>query len=123
MRGHGVPTQRDGRVGSPSPPCIRQANRSGKLRTHRDERNRRRVSDTEVRRLSTRPARHSTGTRGSGLGLAIVQAVAESDGGSVALERPEVGSGARFVIRIPCAPLAAEAPAPEPVATGRRRSR
>jgi two-component system, OmpR family, sensor kinase len=42
-----------------------------------------------------------TGTRGSGLGLSIVRAVAESHGGTVALERPEVGTGARFVITIP----------------------
>jgi signal transduction histidine kinase len=40
------------------------------------------------------------GGRGSGLGLSIVRAVAESHGGSVALERPAAG-GTRFVIRIP----------------------
>jgi two-component system OmpR family sensor kinase len=45
------------------------------------------------------------GARGSGLGLAIVRAVAESHGGAVLLERPEQGSGTRFVIRIPGAPL------------------
>jgi molybdopterin-binding protein len=44
---------------------LRRWDRSGKLRTNRDERNRRRVSDAEVRRLSTRPPRHRTGTRGS----------------------------------------------------------
>ena len=44
---------------------------------------------------------------GSGLGLAIVKAVAESHGGSVALEEPE-GGGARFVVRLPAA--RAEAP-------------
>jgi molybdopterin-binding protein len=44
---------------------LRRWDRSGKLRTHRDERNRRRVSEAEVRRLSSRPARHRTGTRGS----------------------------------------------------------
>jgi molybdopterin-binding protein len=38
---------------------------AGKLHTHRDERNRRRVSEAEVRRLSSRPTRHRTGTRGS----------------------------------------------------------
>ncbi len=42
-----------------------------------------------------------TGTRGSGLGLAIVRAVAESHGGSVVLEQPDVGTGTRFVIKIP----------------------
>jgi two-component system, OmpR family, sensor kinase len=42
-----------------------------------------------------------TGTRGSGLGLAIVRAVAELHGGTVTLEHPPAGSGARFVITIP----------------------
>jgi len=49
------------------------------------------------------------GGRGSGLGLAIVRAVAESHGGTVSLERPEGGTGARFVIRIPTG-TAASAP-------------
>jgi signal transduction histidine kinase len=43
------------------------------------------------------------GARGSGLGLAIVQAVAESHGGTVSLDRPESGSGTRVVVRIPAA--------------------
>ncbi|MGO9906847.1 MAG: sensor histidine kinase [Solirubrobacteraceae bacterium] len=42
-----------------------------------------------------------TGSRGSGLGLAIVRAVAESHGGTVSLEEPEIGTGARFVVAIP----------------------
>jgi signal transduction histidine kinase len=42
-----------------------------------------------------------TGSRGSGLGLAIVRAVAESHGGTVSLEDPEIGTGARFVVTIP----------------------
>ncbi len=43
------------------------------------------------------------GDRGGsfGLGLAIVQAIATSHGGSVALEPPLRGSGARFVVRLP----------------------
>jgi len=41
------------------------------------------------------------GGRGSGLGLSIVRAVAELNGGSVSLERPNNGTGTRFVIRIP----------------------
>jgi two-component system OmpR family sensor kinase len=41
------------------------------------------------------------GARGSGLGLAIVRSVAQSHGGTVALETPEGGVGTRFVIRIP----------------------
>ncbi|HEY6399410.1 MAG TPA: HAMP domain-containing sensor histidine kinase [Solirubrobacteraceae bacterium] len=39
--------------------------------------------------------------RGSGLGLAIVRAVAESHGGTVALEPPASGHGTRLVIRLP----------------------
>jgi signal transduction histidine kinase len=50
-----------------------------------------------------------TGTRGSGLGLAIVRAVAESHGGTVTLERPDAGTGARFVITIPRIPVAERA--------------
>jgi two-component system OmpR family sensor kinase len=44
-----------------------------------------------------------------GLGLAIVKAVAESHGGSVALEPARSGGGARFVVRLPAsrAPVAA----------------
>ncbi len=43
------------------------------------------------------------GDRGGsfGLGLAIVRAVAESHGGTVALETATEGSGARFVVRLP----------------------
>ena len=43
------------------------------------------------------------GDRGGsfGLGLAIVKAVAESHGGSVALEPSRDGGGARFVVRLP----------------------
>jgi molybdopterin-binding protein len=40
---------------------LRRWDRTGKLRTRRDERNRRRVPQSEVRRLSSRPARHRTG--------------------------------------------------------------
>src|SRR2546428_13666784 len=39
--------------------------------------------------------------RSFGLGLAIVKAVAESHGGSVALEPTGGGHGARFVVRLP----------------------
>ena len=48
-----------------------------------------------------------TANRGSGLGLAIVRAVAESHGGTVTLEHPTAGSGARFVITIPRVPTGA----------------
>ncbi len=52
------------------------------------------------------------GGRGSGLGLAIVRAVAESHDGSVALEAPTTPTGTRFQIRIPLAPIPADAAAP-----------
>ena len=60
------------------------------------------------------------GAIGSGLGLAIVRAVAESHGGSVALESPP-GLGARFVVRLPVAAdvaPAAAAPHDVPAAGG-----
>jgi molybdopterin-binding protein len=40
---------------------LRRWDRAGKLRTTRDERNRRRVPETEVARLSGRPRRHAAG--------------------------------------------------------------
>jgi len=44
---------------------LRRWDSAGKLRTHRDERNRRRVSQAEVRRLTSAPARHKTGSPAS----------------------------------------------------------
>jgi molybdopterin-binding protein len=44
---------------------LRRWDRTGKLRTRRDARNRRMVPATEVRRLSQRPTRHATGSRSS----------------------------------------------------------
>jgi molybdopterin-binding protein len=44
---------------------VRRWDAAGKLRTHRDSRNRRRVPEAEVRRLTSRPTRHRTGTSGS----------------------------------------------------------
>jgi molybdopterin-binding protein len=43
-----------------SPDTLRRWDRAGKLRTRRDERNRRLVPAREVRRLAQRPARHVT---------------------------------------------------------------
>ncbi len=40
---------------------LRRWDRAGKLRTTRDERNRRRVPTSEVERLASRPRRHRTG--------------------------------------------------------------
>jgi molybdopterin-binding protein len=44
---------------------LRRWDRAGKLRTTRDEQNRRRVPVQEIERLAARPERHRTGTRGS----------------------------------------------------------
>lgn len=44
-----------------SPDTLRRWDRAGKLRTVRDERNRRRVPESEVTRLSGRPRRHAAG--------------------------------------------------------------
>jgi two-component system, OmpR family, sensor kinase len=54
------------------------------------------------------------GDRGSssGLGLSIVRAVAESHGGTVTLE--DADPGARFVVRLPAAPVSAPAEPPVP---------
>jgi molybdopterin-binding protein len=42
---------------------LRRWDRAGKLTTHRDERNQRRVPRREVERLTTRPSRHAAGDR------------------------------------------------------------
>jgi molybdopterin-binding protein len=42
---------------------LRRWDRAGKLTTHRDERNRRRVPRREVERLTKRPGRHAAGDR------------------------------------------------------------
>ena len=44
---------------------LRRWDRKGQIRTRRDDRNRRLVPESEVRRLSQRPARHRTGTERS----------------------------------------------------------
>ncbi len=44
-----------------SPDTLRRWDRAGKLRTHRDERNRRMVPAKEVQRLTARRPRHATG--------------------------------------------------------------
>jgi molybdopterin-binding protein len=48
-----------------SPDTLRRWDRTGKLRTRRDARNRRIVPAAEVRRLTRRPARHATGSPSS----------------------------------------------------------
>lgn len=42
---------------------LRRWDRAGKLRTHRDSRNRRVVASSEVQRLAKRPVRHDTGAK------------------------------------------------------------
>jgi molybdopterin-binding protein len=44
---------------------LRRWDRTGQLKTNRDSRNRRMVPASEIRRLSSRPVRHRTGTPGS----------------------------------------------------------
>jgi molybdopterin-binding protein len=44
-----------------SPDTLRRWDRAGKLRTQRDDRNRRLVSQREVERLTSHPTRHATG--------------------------------------------------------------
>jgi molybdopterin-binding protein len=44
---------------------LRRWDRKGQIRTRRDERNRRLVPESEIRRLTQRPARHRTGTERS----------------------------------------------------------
>jgi two-component system OmpR family sensor kinase len=51
----------------------------------------------------------------SGLGLSIVRAVAVAHGGSVEVEGPPAG-GARFVVRLPRAGVAAPEPSSAPAA-------
>ena len=58
------------------------------------------------------------GAKGSGLGLAIVRSVAQSHGGTVALEVPESGVGTRFTIRIPIARAVAPASNGAPAENG-----
>lgn len=70
---------------------LRRWDRAGKLRTERDDRNRRRVPAAEVERLSARPQRHLTGTRSSARNRfqGVVRSV-ESDG-VMALVEVEAG--------------------------------
>jgi signal transduction histidine kinase len=89
---------------------------------------RNRIFERFVRGTRERSAGSRDRARGSGLGLSIVKAVADSHGGSVALELPPEGRGARFVVRLPST---GATPAENGVQTstttgstiGRRRSR
>jgi len=70
---------------------LRRWDRAGKLRTQRDERNRRRVTVTEVQRLSERPSRHRAGDRLSARNRfpGVVRSV-EADG---VMALVEIGAG------------------------------
>jgi molybdopterin-binding protein len=46
-----------------SPDTVRRWDRAGRIKTSRDERNRRRVSRREIDRVRTTPGRHRTGDR------------------------------------------------------------
>jgi molybdopterin-binding protein len=70
---------------------LRRWDDAGKLRTKRDGQNRRRVPISEVRRLTSHPQRHKTGTRGSARNRfeGIVRSV--EVGGVMALVEVEAG--------------------------------
>ena len=59
----GVPLGQAARALGVSLDTLRRWDRAGKLRTTRDERNRRLVPTAEIERLSTRPRRHEAGHR------------------------------------------------------------
>jgi molybdopterin-binding protein len=60
---------------------LRRWDRSGRIKTKRDERNRRLVPASEIRRLTDRPERHRTGTERSARNrLAGVVRSVEADG-------------------------------------------
>jgi molybdopterin-binding protein len=70
---------------------LRRWDSAGKIRTRRDERNRRRVPESEVRRLTGAPQRHRTNTQGSARNrfTGIVRSV--EIGGVMALVEMEAG--------------------------------
>jgi molybdopterin-binding protein len=70
---------------------LRRWDDAGKLRSHRDERNRRRVTEAEVARLSRRPSRHRTSSSGSARNrmAGVVRSV--EIGGVMALVELEAG--------------------------------
>jgi molybdopterin-binding protein len=70
---------------------LRRWDRAGKLRTHRDERNRRRVSQAEVRRLTARPSRHKTRSRASARNRFSGTVTSVEEGGVMALVEMRAG--------------------------------
>jgi molybdopterin-binding protein len=70
---------------------LRRWDRAGRIKTSRDGRNRRMIPVSEIRRLTTRPERHRTGTGGSARNrLAGIVRSVESDG-VMALVEVEAG--------------------------------
>lgn len=71
LNGYGLPMPRDLSLGEAatalgvSVDTLRRWDRSGRIITKRDERNRRLVPASEIRRLTERPERHRTGTERS----------------------------------------------------------
>ena len=71
LNGYGLPVPRDLSLGEAatalgvSVDTLRRWDRSGRIITKRDERNRRLVPASEIRRLTERPERHRTGTERS----------------------------------------------------------
>jgi molybdopterin-binding protein len=70
---------------------LRRWERAGKLKTHRDERNRRRVRASEVKRLTARPQRHRTGTAGSARNQLHGTILSVEVGGVMALVEMQAG--------------------------------
>jgi molybdopterin-binding protein len=70
---------------------LRRWDRTGKLSSHRDERNRRRVSADEVQRLAAQPQRHRTGGRGSARNRFAGVVSSVEVGGVMALVEIEAG--------------------------------
>jgi molybdopterin-binding protein len=94
---YAVPKQKDMSLGEAalaigvSTDTLRRWDRDGKLRSHRDARNRRRVSAAEVARLSKGHQRHRTRSRGSARNrmAGVVRSV--EIGGVMALVEIEAG--------------------------------
>jgi molybdopterin-binding protein len=70
---------------------LRRWDRAGKISTHRDERNRRLVPESEVRRLTSAPQRHRTNTSGSARNRFTGTVRSVEIGGVMALVEMEAG--------------------------------
>ena len=99
---------------------LRRWDRSGRIKTKRDERNRRLVPLSEIRRLTGRPERHRTGTERSARNrfAGVVRSV-EADG-VMALVELEAGP---FLITAAITRDAIEEPGSRPASPQQRSSR